>query len=106
MSVIVIILYLIKLRLSKTRLPEMHSKAPPPKKKSKGNVDMIFFKRILGLLKIVVPSWKSKEVLDLSLLTILLVARTFLSIYISSINGRIVKAIVELNFQLFIRRVP
>eukprot|EP00331_Platyophrya_macrostoma_P025673 CAMPEP_0176441468 /NCGR_PEP_ID=MMETSP0127-20121128/21214_1 /TAXON_ID=938130 /ORGANISM="Platyophrya macrostoma, Strain WH" /LENGTH=645 /DNA_ID=CAMNT_0017826249 /DNA_START=246 /DNA_END=2183 /DNA_ORIENTATION=- len=104
-SVLVIILYLVKLRFSKTKTPELHTKAPLPKKKSKGNVDMIFLKRILGLLKIVIPSWKTKEVLDLSLLTVLLVVRTFLSIYISSINGRIVKAIVELDFNLFIRRI-
>ena len=52
-----------------------------------------------------IPSWKSKEVLDLALLSIFLVARTFLSIYLASVNGRIVKAIVERNLSVFIQRV-
>lgn len=78
---------------------------PPKNQKGKGNVDSLFFKRIMSLLRIVIPSWKSKEVFNLALLTAALVVRTYLSIYISSINGRIVKAIVKRNLPLFIRRV-
>jgi ATP-binding cassette subfamily D (ALD) protein 3 len=43
--------------------------------------------------------------MDLALLTIFLIIRTFLSIYLASVNGRIVKAIVEKNLSLFIQRV-
>lgn len=64
------------------------------KKGGKGNVDAVFLSRIKKLLKIVIPSWKTVEVLDIALLTVFLVLRTFLSIYISTVNGRIVKAII------------
>jgi len=57
------------------------------------------------LLKIVIPTWKSPEVLDLSLLTVALVVRTFLSIYISSINGKIVKAIISMDYGMFLKKV-
>lgn len=72
----------------------------------KGHVDGVFFKRIKKLVKIVIPSWKSPEAGDLLLLTAFLVARTFLSIYMASVNGGIVNAIVERNLPLFIQRVP
>jgi ATP-binding cassette subfamily D (ALD) protein 3 len=68
-------------------------------------VDAIFFSRILKLLKIVIPSWRSVEVLDLALLTVFLVLRTFLTIYISTVNGKIVKAIIQKDLGLFIKRV-
>jgi len=42
---------------------------------------------------------------DLALLTAFLIARTFLSIYMASVNGGIVNAIVERNLPLFIQRV-
>ena len=61
--------------------------------------------RIKKLIKIVIPGWNTVEVLDLALLTVFLVFRTFLSIYISSVNGKIVKAIIERDLTLFIRRV-
>jgi len=57
------------------------------------------------LLKIAVPSWKTKEVLYLLILTGLLVVRTYLSIWLADVNGQIVKSIVSLNFQLFLKRV-
>lgn len=71
----------------------------------KGHVDGIFWARIKKLVKIVIPSWTSPEVLDLIVLSVFLVIRTFLSIYLASVNGRIVKAIVERNLTLFIQRV-
>lgn len=43
---------------------------------------------------------------DLVILTVFLVIRTFLSIYLASVNGGIVNAIVERDFPLFIERVP
>jgi ATP-binding cassette, subfamily D (ALD), member 3 len=44
-------------------------------------------------------------VLDICLLTVFLVLRTFLSIYIAGVNGKIVKAIIERDRSLFIQRV-
>jgi ATP-binding cassette subfamily D (ALD) protein 3 len=75
------------------------------KKKSKGTVDKQFFTRIMRLVRIVIPTWKSREVLNLSGLTLALVLRTFLSIYLASINGAVVKAIVNINFKDFIQSV-
>lgn len=75
------------------------------KKRSKGNVDKLFLKRVMRLIKIVIPTWKSREVVNLVGLSIVLVARTFLSIYQASINGATVKAIVNLDFQKFISSV-
>lgn len=71
----------------------------------KGNVDRIFIKRIKKLVKIVIPSWTCREILDLCLLTVFLVLRTFLSIYIADLNGKIVKAIIQKNKSIFIKRV-
>ena len=68
-------------------------------------MDAIFWSRIKKLVKIVIPTWKSEEVLDLALLTVFLVLRTFLSIYIAAVNGKIVKSIIQRDFGLFVRRV-
>ena len=71
----------------------------------KGNVDRVFWERIKKLLKIAIPSWKTKEVLYIIVLSCLLVVRTYLSIWLADVNGQIVKSIVRLNFQMFMRRV-
>lgn len=71
----------------------------------KGNVDAIFFSRIKKLVKIVIPSWTSPEVLDLLLLTLFLIVRTFLSVYLATVNGRIVQAIIDKDLNVFIQRV-
>lgn len=57
------------------------------------------------MLKIVIPTWKCQEVLDICLLTVFLVLRTFLSIYIADLNGKIVKSIIQKNKTIFIERV-
>lgn len=75
------------------------------KKEGKGNVDMEFLNKVKDLISVVLPSWRCKETFNLTLLTLLLVGRTWLSIVISGINGRIVKAIVTRDFLLFIKRV-
>lgn len=65
----------------------------------------MFLNRIFDLLKIVIPSIKSMEVFDLTILTIFLVIRTMMSIYISSLNGRIVKTIINGDLDKFIKKV-
>jgi len=75
------------------------------KRNDRGSVNMKFGSELLELLKIVVPSMKSKEAFLLALLSVLLVARTMLSISISSVNGGVVKAIVTRNFPLFLNKV-
>jgi ATP-binding cassette subfamily D (ALD) protein 3 len=71
----------------------------------KGKVDKVFLHRLVRLMKIVVPSWRSKEALALISLTVLLVSRTYLSIAIAGVNGHIVKAIVTRDFNMFLRRL-
>ena len=68
-------------------------------------MDEVFFMRIKKLVAIVIPTWKCQEVLDLVLLTVFLVLRTFLSIYLAGVNGKIVKAIIQRDMSLFIKRV-
>lgn len=53
--------------------------------------------RIKKLLVIAVPSWNTKEALYILVLTGLLVVRTFLTIWLADVNGRIVQAIVKRN---------
>ena len=65
------------------------------KKKQGPAINKVFLRRLLKLLKISIPSVISKEFGLLTLHTSSLVARTFLSIYVASLDGRIVKAIVE-----------
>lgn len=51
------------------------------------------------------PSYSSKECKYLVILTLLLVLRTQMSIWLADVNGKVVKAIVERNFNLFLYRV-
>lgn len=48
------------------------------------------------------PSWNDEVVFDLSTLTAFLTIRTFLSIYISNVNGNIVQQVVKYNFPDFL----
>ena len=57
------------------------------KQGGKGNVDKVFFERIKVLLKIAIPSYKTKEALYLAVLTGLLVIRTYMSIWLADVNG-------------------
>jgi hypothetical protein len=57
-------------------------------------VDAKFFARIKELLKVAVPLWTGKEAKYLLILTLLLVTRTQLSIWLADVNGKVVKAIV------------
>jgi ATP-binding cassette subfamily D (ALD) protein 3 len=57
------------------------------------------------LLKVLFPTWKVREVYDIGLLTVFLVLRTFLSIYLSSIQGGIVKAIIKSDWNMFLKKL-
>lgn len=74
------------------------------KKKGKGQVDKKFFKRVLKLIKIVVPGWTSGPAVNLYLLSIALLLRTYLTIQLAAINGGIVKTIVNRDYSDFVRR--
>ena len=79
--------------------------AKAKKNRGKGNVDKEFWERIVKLVKSVVPSWKCREVTYAISLSVLLVVRTMMSIWLADVNGRIVKAIVNKNLKDFIYRV-
>jgi ABC transporter transmembrane region 2 len=82
-----------------------YSGVPKAKRNDRGAVNVKFFSQLWELIKIVVPSVNSKESFLLVLLSVLLVARTLLSISISSVNGGVVKAIVTKDFNLFLNKV-
>lgn len=60
-----------------------------------------FYHQFLFLLKIVIPGWRSREALILIMHTLFLVARTFLSIYVVWLDGKIIKTIVDRNAYKF-----
>jgi ATP-binding cassette subfamily D (ALD) protein 3 len=104
-SVIAIILFLIKIRTTKPKPVHVRLDPAKEKKKNRGKVDGIFFQRIIHLLKVLFPSWNVRETYDLSLLTVFLVLRTFLSIYISTIQGGIVKSIIKMDWSMFLKKI-
>ncbi|XP_014607275.1 PREDICTED: ATP-binding cassette sub-family D member 1 [Polistes canadensis] len=57
-------------------------------------LDRAFLKQLIILLRIMVPSWRSKESGILACATLTLLARTFLSVYVATLEGQIVKRIV------------
>lgn len=102
-SIIVIFVYFLIDLLRKKKKSDPIKMGPQLEKpKNKGQVDLIFFKRLWHLIKIVIPSWKSPEVGYLVGLTVFLYLRTYLSIYLATVKGTIVKGIISLNLQLFL----
>ncbi|XP_031721626.1 ATP-binding cassette, sub-family D (ALD), member 2 [Anarrhichthys ocellatus] len=82
--------------LVKTQTCAAGHKQPSP------GVNAEFFKQILELGKILFPKLVSKELGLLSLHSVALISRTFLSIYVASLDGKIVKSIVEKDPRSFI----
>jgi len=64
-----------------------------------------FVKRLLKLLKIVIPGFNSKEFLLLFMHTCFLVSRTVVSVYVARLDGSIVKSIVDRNGPVFALRI-
>lgn len=58
-------------------------------------VNKVFFNQIRFLLKIIIPGIWTKEFGILSLHTLSLICRTFLTVYVASLDGKIVKTIVQ-----------
>ncbi len=68
-------------------------------------LNMTFLKQLLKLVRISIPSVISKEFFLLLIHTAALVSRTFLSIYVAQLDGRLVKAIVEGNVPKFFKLI-
>ncbi|VDM62777.1 unnamed protein product [Angiostrongylus costaricensis] len=64
-------------------------------KKKRRAFDPLFFRQLIVLLKIMVPGLFTKEAGIIATHSLILVCRTFLSIYVAGLEGRIVKAIVQ-----------
>ncbi|XP_068163294.1 ATP-binding cassette sub-family D member 2-like [Antennarius striatus] len=71
-------------------------------KKASPGVNAEFFKQILELGRILFPKLVSRELCLLCLHSVALVSRTFLSIYVAGLDGKIVKTIVEKKPKRFI----
>jgi hypothetical protein len=57
-------------------------------------LDKAFLSQLLMLLRIMIPGWKTREAGLLTCATVALLARTFLSVYVATLEGQIVKRIV------------
>ncbi|KAI0072098.1 hypothetical protein K474DRAFT_455580 [Panus rudis PR-1116 ss-1] len=69
----------------------------------KPGLDKSFFRQFLAILRIVFPSWTSKEVLILVLHSLFLVARTVLSVGVARLDGRIVRDLVSADGKGFLK---
>ncbi|KAK3101577.1 hypothetical protein FSP39_004587 [Pinctada imbricata] len=74
-------------------------------KKTSHNVDKKFFRELKELIKIIIPRIWSKEFGILALHTSTLFARTFLSIYVATLDGKIVKTIVQRDVKEFLLKL-
>ncbi|CAI5448775.1 unnamed protein product [Caenorhabditis angaria] len=72
------------------------------KKKKKSTFDPKFLKQLRELLKIMVPGVFSKEAGIIGMHSIVLICRTFLTIYVAQLEGSMVQAIVEKNVLQFV----
>ncbi|KAF8058262.1 adrenoleukodystrophy protein [Lyophyllum atratum] len=58
-------------------------------------VDALFYERLASILRIVIPSIRSKEALLLVMHSSLLIFRTAISLYVASLDGKIVASLVR-----------
>ncbi|TRY93498.1 hypothetical protein DNTS_011708, partial [Danionella cerebrum] len=72
------------------------------KKKRSPAVNREFFERLAHLLKILFPRFFCKELCLLGFHSLALISRTFLSIYVANLDGKIVKTIVKKDPRSFV----
>ncbi|THH19625.1 hypothetical protein EW146_g1583 [Bondarzewia mesenterica] len=75
----------------------------PPAAQNKPNVDRSFLRQLLAILRVVFPSYRSKEVGIVLLHSVFLVLRTVLSVGVAKLDGRIVRDLVSANGKGFLR---
>ncbi|KAI9183898.1 ATP-binding cassette long-chain fatty acid transporter pxa1 [Blastocladiella emersonii ATCC 22665] len=84
--------------------PEMAARfatLPPPGHRVAVNGE--FFRQLRAVLTVCIPGLRSKEVLLLALQTAFLLLRTYLSVVVARIDGRIVRDLVAANGKEFLR---
>ena len=69
---------------------------------SKIAVNKQFFEQLCYILKIILPGFWTKEVAILFIHSLSLISRTFLSLYVARLDGKIVKSIVQKSVNNFI----
>lgn len=80
-------------------IPRVHkdSSAPP--------INSKFIKQLLALIPIAIPSFSSPEALLTYSLFALVLIRSILSIFVSNLNGKLLKALITINSKQFFQRV-
>ncbi|KAL7417460.1 ABC transporter transmembrane region 2-domain-containing protein [Mrakia frigida] len=68
-------------------------------------VDALFYSRLRHLLRIVIPSWRSKEAGLLAMHSAFLLFRTLLSLYVADLDGRIVSSLVRSQPMAFVKNL-
>ena len=68
-------------------------------------IDREFFRRLLRLIKIVIPGWRSKEFRLIISHSIFLIARTLLSLYVAELDGKLVINLIQGNGTKFLRGI-
>lgn len=64
-------------------------------RKKRVEINREFFTKLLRLLRIVIPGWRSKELRLLLSHSVFLVLRTLLSLYVAELDGRLVSNLVR-----------
>lgn len=73
------------------------SSAPP--------INSKFIKQLLTLIPITIPSFSSQEALLTYTLFILVLIRSIMSIFVSTLNGKLLKSLITINSKQFFQRV-
>ena len=76
------------------RRQEVDGKENKNGKKPTVGLDRAFVKQLIALLRIMIPGWRTREAGLLTCATFALLTRTFLSVYVATLEGQIVKRIV------------
>ncbi|GMS96468.1 hypothetical protein PENTCL1PPCAC_18643 [Pristionchus entomophagus] len=88
-------------KVSRSRTSSEESFASTGKKMMRKMIDPLFLKQFRVLLKIMIPSLFSKEVGIIAIHSLILICRTFLTIYVAALEGKMVKCIVQKDLKAF-----
>ncbi|RDD42895.1 ATP-binding cassette sub-family D member 2 [Trichoplax sp. H2] len=72
------------------------------KRKSSPALNAAFMKQLKWIIQILIPSWKSPEFALLAIHSLALICRSFISIYVAGLEGRVVRCIVQKRFRIFL----
>ena len=106
--VVVVAVYLIRKRMHKGEkgLAEIEKEADMfikiKQSSGKGTVDSKFFRRMMRLVRIAIPGWRSSEAKYIIILSLFLVIRTILSIQLAEINGTVVHGLIKMDRKVFL----